>query len=177
MSDPVDHKDNLTLNIDCQSRQLAELGDKLPGLGEIGLQNFAPYLMNRIMGRYNQTIQSSLSNAGITTLKMRILAVLSVVDGISVNELAIYTVAEQSTLSRTLTALEDAGLVYSSISSTDNRIRFNHLTEEGSELFNSLWPQMHASYNQMFAGIDDDQKDAFIGTLRKILRNIRVNEV
>jgi hypothetical protein len=24
-----------------------------PALGEIGLDNFAPYLMNRIMGRYN----------------------------------------------------------------------------------------------------------------------------
>ena len=29
----------------------------LPRLGEIGLANYAPYLMNRIMGRYNASIR------------------------------------------------------------------------------------------------------------------------
>ena len=56
-------------------------------LGEIGLQNFAPYLMNRIMGRYNQSLHEQLGKAGLSVAKMRALAVLSVIDGLMTNEL------------------------------------------------------------------------------------------
>lgn len=45
--------------------------DKLPGLGQIGLSNYAPYLMNRIMGRYNASIREEMSALGLTTPKMR----------------------------------------------------------------------------------------------------------
>ena len=47
-------------------------------LGEIGLENFPPYLMNRIMGRYNAALRDEMANLGLTTPKMRTLAVLSV---------------------------------------------------------------------------------------------------
>jgi hypothetical protein len=30
-------------------------------LGEIGLSNFAPYLMNRIMGRYNADLRQEMT--------------------------------------------------------------------------------------------------------------------
>jgi hypothetical protein len=32
-----------------------------PRLGEIGLTNFAPYLMNRIMGRYNASLRDEMA--------------------------------------------------------------------------------------------------------------------
>ena len=151
--------------------------EPIQALGEIGLQNFAPYLMNRITGRYNSTVQSSLSAMRMTTTKLRVLAVLSVIDGISVNELAVYTVTEQSTLSRTLASLEDEGYVRSDASDSDNRIRVNYLTQKGSRLFAESWPHMHKAYRQMFQGIPDDEADAFINTLRKMLRNVRVHEL
>ena len=75
-------------------------------LGEIGLENFPPYLMNRIMGRYNAALRDEMANLGLTTPKMRTLAVLSVIDGLLIRELAIYAVVEVSTLSRALDALE-----------------------------------------------------------------------
>jgi len=64
----------------------------LPGLGEIGLGNFAPYLMNRIMGRYNASLRADLAGLGLTTPKMRALAVLSVIDAPLIRELAVYAV-------------------------------------------------------------------------------------
>jgi hypothetical protein len=54
--------------------------DPLQRLGEIGLSNFAPYLMNRIMGRYNADLRQEMTGLGLTTPKMRALAVLSVID-------------------------------------------------------------------------------------------------
>jgi hypothetical protein len=50
-------------------------------LGEVGLTNFAPYLMNRIMGRYNASLRDEMAELGLTTPKMRALAVFSVVEG------------------------------------------------------------------------------------------------
>ena len=48
----------------------------LPRLGEIGLANYAPYLMNRIMGRYNALLRDEMAGLGLTTPTMRALAVL-----------------------------------------------------------------------------------------------------
>ena len=61
-------------------------------LGAMGLENFAPYLMNRIMGRYNAALQTEMAHLGLTTPQMRSLAVLSVIDGILIRELAVYAV-------------------------------------------------------------------------------------
>ena len=52
----------------------------VPRLGELGLTHFAPYLMNRIMGRYNASLREEMADQGLTTPKMRALAVLSVVE-------------------------------------------------------------------------------------------------
>jgi hypothetical protein len=41
----------------------------LPQLGEIGLEGFAPYLMNRIMGRYNAAMREQMADLGLTTTK------------------------------------------------------------------------------------------------------------
>ena len=92
-------------------------------LGEIGLNNFAPYLMNRIMGRYNNSLREEMARLGLTTPKMRALAVLSVIDGILLRELAVFAVVDVSTLSRALDALEDDGLVKCEVDSSDGRAR------------------------------------------------------
>jgi hypothetical protein len=65
-------------------------------LGEMGLSNFAPYLMNRIMGRYNASMREEIAGLGLTTPKARTLAVLSVNDGLLIRDLAVYTVTEHS---------------------------------------------------------------------------------
>jgi DNA-binding transcriptional ArsR family regulator len=85
--------------------------EPLQRLGEIGLSNFAPYLMNRIMGRYNADLRQEMTGLGLTTPKMRALAVLSVIDDLPISELAVYAVVEQSTLSRSLEQLASDGLV------------------------------------------------------------------
>ena len=63
-------------------------------LGEVGLANFAPYLMNRIMGRYNAAIRAEMAKLGLTTPKMRALAVLSVMDGQVIGQLAVHAIVE-----------------------------------------------------------------------------------
>jgi DNA-binding MarR family transcriptional regulator len=147
-----------------------------PRLGEIGLQQFAPYLMNRIMGRYNASLRDDLAKLGLTTPKMRTLAVLSVIDGLVISRLAVYAVVEQSTLSRVLDTLEADGLVRRTPDQDDSRAMKIFITEAGRAAFEKLWPTMRQSYDKMFAGIGAAEHAAFVATLQKILVNIRKHD-
>ena len=147
-----------------------------PLLGEIGLDNFAPYLMNRIMGRYNASLRQEMSALGLTTPKMRSLAVLAIRDGLLIRELAVYAVVEQSTLSRALDGLLASGLVHAQSDADDNRGTRVFITAEGRDVFAKIWRSMAASYGQMFQGISESEQLGFVITLNKILRNVRKNE-
>lgn len=149
----------------------------LPRLGEIGLTNYVPYLMNRIMGRYNASLRDEMSGLGLTTPKMRALAVLSVIDGLLIRELAVYSVVEQSTLSRALDQLANDGLIRREADATDSRATRIFITEAGRTSFETLWPRMAEANSRMFRGISDDERRAFVGTLQKMLANIRKHEI
>jgi MarR family transcriptional regulator, transcriptional regulator for hemolysin len=113
----------------------------------------------------------------MTTVKMRTLAVLSVMPGLTINELAVHAVSEQSTMSRTLDALEEQKLIRRQARSDDMRVREIHITEEGRELFGKIWPPMHNMYSHLFDGVDEAELRSLIGTLHKVLRNIRENDI
>lgn len=145
-------------------------------LVEMGLENFAPYLMNRIMGRYNAALQDEMAAIGITTPQMRSLAVLSVIDGILIRELAVYAVVLQSTLSRALDSLARDGFVRRETDENDSRAIRVFITDAGREAYERLWPHMSSAYDAMFVGIKDDEKRAFVGTLQTMLRNVRKHD-
>jgi DNA-binding MarR family transcriptional regulator len=144
--------------------------------GEIGLGNFAPYLMNRIMGRYNASLREEMAELGLTTPKIRCLAVLAMIDGILIGELAVYAVVEHSTLSRTLDGLEKESLVRRARDPKDQRATRVFLTDAGRTTFEKVWPRMAQTYAQMFEGISTDERLAFEATLQKILRNVRIHD-
>jgi len=139
---------------------------------DIGLENFAPYLMNRIMGRYNVHVRQDMVSLGLSTPKMRALATLVVMDGTQIGELAEFSVVEQSTLSRALDALEQANMVRRISDTSDNRATKIFITDQGRAAFKRLWPRMAESYAQMFRGIGEKERQVFIETLQTILRNV-----
>jgi DNA-binding MarR family transcriptional regulator len=148
-----------------------------PTLGEIGLNHFAPYLMNRVISRWNANLADELKSLDITTAKMRALAILSITPSATINELSVYAVTEQSTMSRTLDSLEEQGYIRRQPRSEDMRIRDVTITPEGRASFEKLWPTMYDLLLQMFDGIDDEEYRIFINVLHRILRNIRKNEI
>lgn len=141
-------------------------------LGEIGLTGFAPYLMDRVVGRFTAVLRSRLGDPGMTVPKIRALTVLSVIEGPLIRDLAAYTVTEQSTLSRALDGLMADGLVRRSQDQQDSRGVRVCLTEQGRAVFEDLWPQMAEIYAALFAGIPEDERRALNATLQKLLANI-----
>lgn len=146
-------------------------------LAEIGLESYAPYLMNRIMGRYNASLCDEMADLGLTTPKMRALAVLSVTESPLIGELAVLTVVELSTLSRTLDQLQAEGLITRSIDPADSRATRVAITEAGRARFDMLWPQMAAAQARMFHGMPEEQKRAFVATLQKMLKDTRRHDI
>ena len=155
-----------------------DLGKAIPlsRLGEIGLSNFAPYLMNRIMGRYNADLRQEMGKLGLTTPKMRALAVLSVIGNLQIGELAVYAVVEQSTLSRALDQLTSDGLVRREADASDNRVTRISITGAGRTAFEQMWPAMAEAYAKMFQGIAPEERAAFVATLQKMLANVRKHD-
>ena len=148
----------------------------IPKLGEIGLSNYAPYLMNRIMGRYNASIRAEMAKLGLTTPKMRALAVLSVMDGLLVGQLAVHAIVEASTLSRALDALQADGLVRREVDGADSRAIRVFITAAGRAKFETLWPHMAETFQAMFNGIGEAEAHAFVATLQKVHANIRTQD-
>lgn len=146
-------------------------------LGEVGLANFAPYLMNRIMGRYNASLRDEMADLGLTTPKARALAVLSVVEGPLIRELSVLTVVEQSTLSRALEQLTTDGLIRRETDAADSRAVRVFITDAGRTAFETLWPHMAQAQARMFRGVPEDERRAFVATLQKMLANIRKHEI
>lgn len=147
-------------------------GNRLPSLGEIGLNRFAPHLINRLSASYNANLQERLRPLDLTTPKMRAIALLTISPGLTVNELSFLAVVEQSTMSRTLDALEEQGFVRRQSRADDMRVREVHITDAGRDVFQQFWPVLFGIFSQLFEGIEPDEYDAFIVTLHKVLRNI-----
>lgn len=149
----------------------AERVGAVPTMGEIGLNHFAPYLLNRLLARWNGDLSDVLSSLGLSTTQFRALSVLSVSSGITVNDLALYAVTEQSTMSRTLDALEDGGLIRRRAKAGDARVREVFITDAGLTLFASVWPAVYRLYAAVFAGVDEAEFRGFVTTLHKLMRN------
>lgn len=150
---------------------------RVPSLGEIGLNNFAPYIMNRIMARWNSNLSEDLKTRDMTTVKMRALAVLNVSLSLTINELSILAVTEQSTMSRIVDSLEEQGLIKRMPRPDDMRVRDVTITDEGRAVFEDVWPIMYDDLRRMFKDIDEDEYRMFLTTLHKILRNIRRHDI
>ncbi len=137
------------------------------------LEEFTPYLMNRIMARYNKGVESALKEAGVSVAQMRALAVLAESGPCTINELSVLTVIKQSTLSRTLDTMENAGLIRRTAQDGDSRFREISLTDEGRAAYDGAWPAMLGMRDTMLNALSADERHTFNKMLLRIFYDIR----
>jgi DNA-binding MarR family transcriptional regulator len=144
-----------------------------PSLGEIGLNQFAPYLINSVSLSWTTHLANALKAHDMTTTKMRALAILSISSPVTINELSLYALTEQSTMSRALDSLEEQGFIQRRPRAEDLRVRDVEITQPGREAFARVWPTMYDVLLKMFEGVDNEEYKAFTATLHKMIQNIR----
>lgn len=138
-----------------------------------GLETFVPYLLNRVTHRYNQMQHADLRAIGLTVVKMRALASLAVHGTLTINELCIHALAEQPTMSRTIDAMAQEGLVTRNVSPDDQRARHVSLTPQGYKTFVEFWPVMSKTSDKLSKVLSDEEKAQFLDFLKRIFHEIR----
>ncbi|MGO4853055.1 MarR family winged helix-turn-helix transcriptional regulator [Phaeovulum sp. W22_SRMD_FR3] len=137
------------------------------------LEAFTPYLMNRIMARYNRGVEDALKAVGVTVPQMRALTVLAEGGPFNINDLSVLTVIKPSTLSRTLDGMENTGLIRRETGDTDSRVRMIHLTEAGKIAHQTAWPEMERMRETMLASLTSEERVLLNTLLSRVLRGIR----
>ena len=141
------------------------------------LQNYIPYLFNRLSNRWNLDQNRDLSEYGINNVVLRTLSVLFIYKALTVNEIAVLAVTEQSTASRTVDSMVSSGWVKREIAEEDQRRRLVALTAEGEVLLRKIWPIMERNYGKLIKGIDPDHIEVCARVLAKMVENIRQNQI
>jgi MarR family transcriptional regulator, transcriptional regulator for hemolysin len=102
-------------------------------------------------------LANALKAHDMTTTKMRALAILSISSPVTINQLSLYALTEQSTISRTLDSLEEQGFIVRCPRAEDPRVRDVDVTPRGREAFAKFWPTMYDALLKMFEGIDNEE--------------------
>src|SRR6202012_200886 len=100
--------------------------------------DFLPHLVAQLAYRLDVDLVEKLRTKGINVPRWRILAVLAMGDGITVNELVERAMTKQSALSRVLKKMESEGLVRRVPRSDDARFVEVFLCPLGRKLFDEL---------------------------------------
>jgi DNA-binding MarR family transcriptional regulator len=106
------------------------------------LEVYIPYLFNRLSNRWNLDQNRDLGEHGINNVVFRTLSVLYIHKTLTVNEIAVLAVSEQSTASRVIESMVTSGWVKREIAEEDQRRRVVALTDEGEALLRKIWPIM-----------------------------------
>lgn len=136
------------------------------------LESMPSFILNHVVHKYHQVLQSRLRSTGVSTLQMRIILSLHAHDRLTVGELCNYAIAEQPTMSRALDSLEAHGLVRREMSESDSRLRLVSLTEEGVRVHSSIQPVFLGINEAMVANVSEDQRAAMIRQLGSVLVNL-----
>jgi len=137
------------------------------------LEEFTPYLMNRIMARYNKGVEAALKEVGVSVAQMRALVVLFDGGPCTIGELSVLTVIKQSTLSRTLDTMEKAGLIRREGQDGDSRVRKISLTDTGRTAYETAWPAMLGMRDTMLATLTQDERAQLNKMLLRVFYDIR----
>ena len=137
------------------------------------LEEFTPYLMNRIMARYNKGVEAALKEAGVSVAQMRALVGLAESGPCTINELSVLTVIKQSTLSRTLDTMENAGLLAREARDGDSRVRLITLTDAGRTAFEAALPAMLGMRDTMLSSLDLEERATLNRMLLRVFYDIR----
>jgi DNA-binding MarR family transcriptional regulator len=141
------------------------------------LQNYIPYLFNRLSNRWNLDQNRDLSEHGVNNVVFRTLSVLYIYKSLTVNEIAVLAVTEQSTASRVVDSMVASSLVKREIAEEDQRRRVVALTADGEALLRKIWPVMERNYDRLIEGIEPEQIEICARVLAKMVENIRQNQI
>ncbi|MEA3140792.1 MAG: hypothetical protein QOK23_2961 [Gammaproteobacteria bacterium] len=134
--------------------------------------DFLPHLIARLAYQLNGDLIEKLRREGINVTRWRILAVLSMGDGITIKEIIDRAMVQQSALSRALMRMEKESFVRRVLRPDDARCVEVYLTDKGRALFNSLNIVVRRREQRLLEGFSQAQIAAAFDLIRRLSRNM-----
>ncbi len=135
--------------------------------------DFLPHLIARLAYQLNADLIEKLRREGINVTRWRILAVLAMGDGITINEIIDRAMVHQSALSRALMRMEKENTVRRVLRREDARCVEVYLTDKGRALFNSLNIVVRRREQRLLEGFSPPAIEAAFNLIRRMSRNMR----
>ena len=134
--------------------------------------DFLPHLITRLAYQLNGDLVDKLRREGINVTRWRILAVLAMGDGITINEIIDRAMMQQSALSRALMSMEKEDYVRRVLRREDARYVEVFLTDKGRALFNSLNIVVRRRQRRLVKGFSAGELATAFTLLRRMSRNM-----
>lgn len=141
------------------------------------LDQFLPYLLNRVMGRMNQLLAERLKRHGISFQEWRVLLVLANKGPRTIRTLSEDTIIPHSTLSRMLDRMQRDGLVVRAVSETDARTVTVAVTGAGAELFAAIRHHGLAVLGEATDGLSEEAVETMHCLVSRMARNLGLGSV
>lgn len=146
---------------------------KVTETDEIFLDDFIPYVMYRITNRMNMDLQDCLRPLKINVSRWRVLCALHAADGRNMSDLCVFTMMEQSSVSRVIDSMEKENLVSRKLRKKDNRYVLVYLTNKGRKTFARASVPAFSREDRALEGFSAENRQQLLGYLNQILDNIR----
>jgi DNA-binding MarR family transcriptional regulator len=150
---------------------------KFPFTAPEQLSQYLPYLITRLSNRWQVKQDSDLRSLGIQGATMRIMSCLRAYKQLTVNEISVLSVTEQSTVSRLVEQLVTSGMAQREIDESDQRVRRVSLTSKGRKKLRETAPVVNRNYHNMTDDIDPAQLAVCVDVLQAMLKKIRVHDL
>lgn len=110
-----------------------------PARADRRIDDLLPYRLNRLVDLWNRRLEQRLRDFDCTFAEWRVLAILAGRDGIAMSEVVTRTMIQQSTVSRLIARMVDAGLIGRRVAPQDRRAVTLRLTAKGEAMFDRIW--------------------------------------
>ena len=141
------------------------------------LRAYLPYLVNRLSNRISADQNRFLADIGLNNAILRTLSVLHIYETLTVNEISVLAVIEQSSASRTVDQMLETGLVTRRSGAVDQRRREVALTKDGLALLRKVWPQVAQRAAGLTEGIAREEIDICASVLSRMIDNVRKHDL
>jgi DNA-binding MarR family transcriptional regulator len=139
------------------------------------LEDHLFFHFTQILGRRTRTLNAHLRTFGVDYARWRILAVLAEHAGATMGLLADLTSIDRTTLTRTLSLMQEAGLVSRQERKSDRRSVAISLTSSGQRLFARILPLTLAETDRALDGFSSEEIEILRFWLKRIAGNLRAS--
>jgi len=147
-------------------------GAPLKAAAQSLFDDFLQHRIARLAYQLNGDLIEKLRREGINITRWRILAVLAMGEGITINQIIDRAMMQQSALSRALMSMQKEQFVRRVVRRDDARCVEVYLTDKGRALFNTLNIVVRRREKRLLNGLSQQEVAAAFALIERLSRNM-----